>query len=111
MQKLLSGTLLGIADGLFGYYILEVSVDATVSDGLVPLFTVVGKHVICEVAIVAVIVPDCNAMMQCKLLKILLCSDSLVRGEVVHEVDTLDAGEMIEKNGGGSEALRGKFSF
>lgn len=49
--------------------------DATVSDCLMPLFAKGSKCVVGKAAVVAMVVPHCNAVMRFKLFEGLLCAD------------------------------------
>ncbi len=70
-----------------------------------------GKSVVCEAAIVAVIMLDGHTMMQGKLFECLFRSNGFVGREVAHEVDVPKGREVVNKDGGGGEALLGEFSF
>ncbi len=76
-----------------------------------PVFAVGSKHVVRKAAFVAVVMPDCYAMVQSKLSERLFFSNGFVGQEVTHEVDIPHAGKVVNKNGGSGETLLGKFPF
>lgn len=111
MQKLLSCTFLQVSDGLLCDAILEMGIDTAVADRLLALLAMACEGIVVKAAIIAVVVLDRNTVLQCYVLGGLLGSNGLCRGEIMHQKYLAEAGKMINKNGGSSVALNGKFSF
>ena len=73
MQELLPGCFSEVANCSLSDAVLEVSVDATEGECLLLLFGVLLEGVAGKSAIVAVIMPDSDALLDGKSLKRLLC--------------------------------------
>ena len=110
MQKLLSCTFLQIATGFFSNSVLEMSLDAAINDGLPLLVTMVGKGVVSETAIVAMVLPDVDALGSCELFEGLFDLDGFRGGEIPHQENVAEGRKMVDEDGGGV-SLSGKFSF
>ncbi len=58
-----------------------------------------------KAAVVAMVVLDLHAMLSCKLFEGTFCIDGLFRGEVSHhDVDKLQAGVVVDEDGGVAES-------
>ena len=100
MQELLASTLGEAANGLLGDVILEVSVDPTKGELLTLGFACLTEETVGKASVVAVVVGDANAVFGGEALEGALCVNSFLAGEVAcHQINELEAGIMIHKNG------------
>ncbi len=111
MQELLPSNFSDISDGSFSQAVLEVGIDPTVGESLLPLGAVVNECIVSEAAIVSMVVFNGDNMVGGKLFKSLFCLDSFIAGHACHHVDVAEAGEVVEKNGCCLVALDGQLAF
>jgi hypothetical protein len=69
MQQHRASRLRDVSDGSFSNAILEVGVDAAVRNCLLVLFAMILEGVVCESAVVCVIVLDGHAVICCESLE------------------------------------------
>ena len=91
MQKLFSSYLGDISDGSFSQTVLEVGIDNTVGESLLPLGAMVDECIVGKVAIVDMVVFNGDKMGHRKLFKSLLFLDCFIAGHAVHHVDVAEA--------------------
>ena len=89
MEQLLSCTLTEVADGLFGYSILKMSIDAT--EGNLSIRTCAGilEVIVGELTIVAIVVKNSHTMLFGKVLEGSLGVDCLQQSETSHKINVL----------------------
>jgi hypothetical protein len=108
MEELLCCTLAEVPDGFFHDAILEVGVDP-IKGKTPPLGTVaVLEGIVCKLSIVAVVVEDADAVLLGKVFKHALGFHHFFRGELGHEVNVLELGVVIDKDGGRGVGFLGK---
>ena len=78
MQKLFSPYFGDVSDGSFSQAVLEVGIDPTVGESLLPLKAVADEHIVSEAAIVGMVVLDGDKMIGGKLFESLLCLDCFI---------------------------------
>ena len=111
MQELLPSNFSDISDGSFSQAVLEVGIDPTVGESLLPLGAMVDVRIVGEAAIVSVVVFNGDKMVGNELFESLLCLDCFIAGHVCHHVDVAEAGEVVNKNGCCLVALDGPLAF
>ncbi len=89
VEQLLSRTLTEVTNGLFGYFILKMSIDATEGKLLICTCACVLEVIIGESTIVAMVVKNLHAMLFGKVLEGLLGVDCLLRSETSHQMNIL----------------------
>ncbi len=111
MEELLPCALTEAVDGLFWNAILEVSVDPTKGKSLPFGTAFVLEGIVCTLSIVAVIVEDADTTLLGKVLECLLGFNDLYWGGLVHQVDVLELGAVINKDCDCSVLFLGEWSF
>ncbi len=89
MEQLLSCALTEVANGLFGYSILKMSIDATEGKSLIYTCAQVLEVIIGKSTIVAMVVKNLHAMLFGKVLDGLLGIDCLLQSETSHQMNIL----------------------
>ncbi len=89
VEQLLSHALMEVANGLFGYSILKMSIDATEGKSLICTCACVLEVIISKLTIVAMVVKNLHAMLFGKVLKGSLGVDCLLQSEMSHQMNIL----------------------
>jgi hypothetical protein len=89
MEQLLTCTLTEVANGLFGYSILKMSIDATESKSLICTCPRVLEVIIGESTIVAMVVKNLHTMLFGEVLEGLLGVDCLLQSETSYQMNIL----------------------
>ena len=89
MEQLLSCALTEVANGLFHYFILKMSIDAADGNSLICTCTRVLEVIINKSIIVAMVVKNSHAMLFGKVLEGSLGVDCLLRSEMSHQMNVL----------------------
>ncbi len=108
MEELLPCALVEIPDGLLRNAILEMGINPAKGKTLSLDIVTVLKSIVRELSIVAMGVEDADAMLLSKVRKCALCFYCFFIGELGHEMDVLELGEVVGKDGGCSVALLGE---
>ena len=108
MEELLPRTLLEISDGFLCNAILEVGIDPTEGESLSFCTAAVLEGVVCKMSVVAVIVEDADAVLFGEVLEGLLGIHGFLGGELCHQMDVLEPGVVVHKDGGCCVALLGE---
>ena len=111
MQELLPSNFGDVSDGSFSQAILEVGIDPTIGESLLPLGAMVDERIVGEACAIGVVVFNGDKMVGSKLLESLLCLDCFIAGNACHHVDVAEAGEVVDKNGCCLVALDGQLAF
>ena len=101
VEQLFSSALGEVADGLLGNPNLEMGVDAAEGESLTGLLACRLKIVVSKAAVIAVVMFDANAVLIGESFEGMFCGDGFLGGQFRHEMDVLEAGEVIDKNRGG----------
>ncbi len=91
MQELFPSYLGDISDGSLSQAILEVGIDPTVGESLLPLGAMVDERIVVKASIVSMVVINGDKMVGGELFKSLLCLDCFIAGHVCHHVDVVEA--------------------
>ncbi len=86
VEQLLSCALTEVANGLFGYSILKMSIDAIEGKSLICTCTRVLEVIIGKSTIVAMVVKNLHAMLFSEVLEDSLGIDCLVQSEASHQI-------------------------
>ena len=105
VEQLFSSALGEVADGLLGNPILKMGDDAAEGESLTGLFACRLKIVVSKAAVIAVVMFDANAVLFGESFEGMFCGDGFLGGQCRHEMDVLEAGEVIDKNRGGLVSL------
>ncbi len=89
VEQLLSRALTEVANGLFGYSILKMSIDATEGKSLICTCARVLEVIIGELTIVAMVVKNSHAMLFGKVLEGSLGVNCLLQSEASHQMNIL----------------------
>jgi hypothetical protein len=89
VEQLLSRALTEVANGLFGYFILKMSIDATEGKLLICTCARVLEVIIGKSTIVAMVVKNLHAMLFGEVLKGLLGIGCLLPSEMSHQMNIL----------------------
>ncbi len=89
VEQLLSRTLTEVANGLVGYSILKMSIDATEGKSLICTCACVLEVIIGESTIVAMVVKNLHAMLFGKVLEGSLGVYCLLQSETSHQMKIL----------------------
>ncbi len=108
MEELLPRTLPEISDGFLGSAILEVGIDPTEGESLSFCTAAVLEGVVCKLFVVAVVVEDADAVLLNKVLEGLLGVHGFLGGELCYQMDVLEPGVVVHKDGGRCVALLGE---
>ncbi len=108
MEELLPHTLLEISDGFLYNAILEVGIDPTEGELLSFGAAAVLEGIVCKTSVVAVEVEDADAVLLSKVLEGSLGIHGFLGGELLHQMDVLEPGVVVHKNGGRCVALLGE---
>ncbi len=108
MEELLPRTLPEISDGFLCNAILEVGIDPTEGELLSFGAAAVLEGVVCKTSFVAVVVEDADAVLFGEVLKASLGIHGFLRGELRHQMDVLEPGVVVHKDGGSCVALLGE---
>jgi hypothetical protein len=111
MEELLPCTLPEISDGFLCNAILEVGIDPTEGELLPFGAAAVLEGDVCKTSIVAVVVEDADAVLLGKILEGLLGIHGFLGGELRHQMDLLEPGVVVYKDGGRCVALLGECPF
>ena len=110
MQQLLARALRQVANRALGNSILEMGVHAAKGELLSRLVACLSEGVVLESAIVAMIVQNFNTVVSGELLEGTLGLDGFVGRKILHQMDKLQAGVMVNEDGGALVAVIGEFS-
>ncbi len=111
MEELLPCTLAEVPGGFFCNAILEVGIDPTKGETL-PLGTAaVLEGVVRELSIVTVVVEDADAVLLGKVFEHAFGFHCFLGGELGHEVNIIELGVVVNKDGGHCIAFLGECSF
>ena len=105
VEQLFSSALGEAADGLLGNTILEMGVDTAEGESLTGLFACRLEIVVSKAAVIAVVMFDANTVLFGESFEGMFCGDGFLGGQFRHEMDVLEAGEVIDKNRGGLVSL------
>ncbi len=108
MEELLLRTLPEISNGFLRNAILEVGIDTTEGELLSLSTAAVLEGIVCKLSVVAMIMKDADAVLLGKVLKGLLGVHGFLGGELGHQMDVLDPGVVVHKDGGCCVALLGE---
>jgi hypothetical protein len=111
MEELLPRTLPEISDGFLCNAILEVGIDPTEGESLSFCTAAVLEGIVCKSSVVAVVVEDADAVLLGKVLKGSLGVHGFLRGELRHQMDVLEPGVVVHKDGGHCVVLLGECSL
>ncbi len=100
MQELHPSNFGDVSDGSFSQAVLEVGIDPTVGESLLPLGAVVDECIVGKASIVGMVVFLGDKMVGGELFESLFCLDCLIAGHACHHVDVAEAGEVVHKDGG-----------
>ncbi len=101
VQKLLASALREVACGLLANAILEVRTYPAKGERLALGLACLTEEAVRKLTVVTVVVGDTDAMLGGKLFKGALRIDGFLAGEIAgHQVDKLETGIMVHKNGG-----------
>ena len=101
VQELLASTLREVADGSLGDAILEVRIYPAKGELLALGLACLTEETVGESTVVTVVVGNTDAMLSGKLFEGALRIDGFLAGEIAgHQVDKLETGIMVHKNGG-----------
>ncbi len=89
MKQLFSCALTEVANGLFGYSILKMSVDAAEGDSLIRTCACILEIIVNESTIVAMVVKNSHTMLFGKVLEGSLGVDCLLQSETSHKINVL----------------------
>ena len=89
MEQLLSCALTEVANGLFGYSILKMSIDAAEGNSLIRTCACILEVIVGKLTIVAMVVKNSHTMLFGKVLEGLLGIDCLLRSETRHQINVL----------------------
>ncbi len=108
MEELLPCALAEVPDGLLCNAVLEMGVDPAKGKMLSLGAATVLKGVVHESSIVTMVVEDADAMLLGKVLERALSFNCFFRGELGHEMDVLELGVVVAKDGGCRVVLLGE---
>jgi hypothetical protein len=112
VEELLPCALREVSDSSLGDPILEMGVDTAEGKFLLLLLAILAKKGVREAPIVAMVVINANAMLGGEAFKGAFRQDGFPRGKIAgHEIDELEAGEVIDENGGIAVARLGESPF
>jgi hypothetical protein len=111
MEELLLCTLAEVLDGFFSNAILEVGVDPTKGKMLSLGTAAVLEGIVHESSIVTVVVEDADTVLLGEVFECTLGLHCFFRGELGHEMDVLELGVVVDKDGGRSVASLGECPF
>ncbi len=111
MQELLLGALREVPDGTLVNSILEMRIDPAEGELLLVLVACLLECIVRKLTIVAMVVFDGYAVLGSELLECFLCFYCFVGQQVLHQMDVLKAGEMVDEDGCGTVPLGDKFAF
>jgi hypothetical protein len=100
MEELLPRTLPEISDGFLCNAILEVGIDPTEGESLSFCNAAVLEGIVCKSSVVAVVVEDADAVLLGKVFKGLLGFHGFLGGKLGHQMDVLEPGVVVHKDGG-----------
>ena len=110
VPELLASALREVADGSLGDAILEVRIYPAKGELLALGLACLTEEAVGKSAVVTVVVGDTDAMLSGKLFEGALCIDGFLAGEIAgHQVDKLETGIMVHKNGGIPIARLGEY--
>jgi hypothetical protein len=108
MEELLPRTLPEISDGFLCNAILEVGIDPTEGESMFFGAAAVLEGVVCKSSVVAVVVEDADAMLFGEVLEGLLGIHGFLGGKFGHQMDVLEPGVVVYKDGGCCVGLLGE---
>jgi hypothetical protein len=108
MQELLPRILPEISDGFLCNAILEVGIDPTEGELLSFCTAAVLEGIVCESSVVAVVVEDADAMLLGEVFKGLLGFHGFLGGKLGHQMNVLEPGVVVHKDGGHRLVLLGE---
>ncbi len=108
MEELLPCTLAEVPDIFFCNAILEVGIDPTKDKTLALGTAAVLEGVVCKSSIVTVVVEDANTVLLGKVFERALGFNCFLRGELGHDVNVLEPGVVVNKDGGQGVAFLGE---
>ena len=111
MEQLLSCALTEVANGLFDYSILKMSVDAAEGDSLIHTCACILEVIVGKLTIVAMLVKNSHTMLFGKVLEGLLGVNCLLRSETSHQMNVLQTCIVVRENRDGSILLLCKASL
>ena len=89
MAQLLSCALTEVGNGLFGYSILKMSIDAAKGNSLICTCACILEVIVDELTIVTMVVKNLHAMLFGKVLKSSFGVDCLLQSETSHQINVL----------------------
>ncbi len=99
--QVLVSTLREVVDGLLGDAILEVRIYPAKGELLALGLACLTEEAVGESTVVTVVVGDMDAMLSGKSFEGGLCINGFLAGEIAgHQVDKLEMGIIVHKNGG-----------
>ncbi len=108
IKELLPRTLPEISDGFLCNAILEVGINPTEGELLSFGAAAVLEGVVCKTSVVAVVVEDADAVLFGEVLEGSLGIHGFLGGELCHQMDVLEPGVVVHKDGGRCVALLGE---
>ncbi len=89
MEQLLSCALTEVANGLFGYSILKMSIDAAEGNSLIHTCACILEVIVSESTIVAMVVKNLHIMLFSKVLEGSFGVNCLLRSETSQQINVL----------------------
>ncbi len=108
MEQLLTSALTEVANCTLGISILEMGVDAAEGKTLAAVVACLLEGIVVEAAVATVVVLDANAVLGGNGLKGLLGCDGLDNRVINLEMDELQSGIVVHKDGGILVSLLGE---
>ena len=90
MQQLFPLGLSDIANCSLSNAILEVGVDATVGESLLPLIAMSNEGIVCKASIICIIVFNGDMVVGYKSLKCQFCLEGFVARQICHHMCVLE---------------------
>jgi hypothetical protein len=110
VQELLASALREVVDGLLGDAILEVHIYPAKGELLALGLACLTEEAVGKSTVVTVVVGDTDAMLSGKSFEDVLRINGFLAGKIAgHQVDKLEMGIMVYKNGGISIAPLGEY--
>ena len=95
-----SGLFLQVLNPFLPHAILKMSIDTTITQALLVVFSGLYESIVCESAIVGVVVEDLDSKVSGKVFKGLFCQDGFSTHEPFLEKYKRKFGELVLKNSG-----------
>lgn len=100
VQQLLSSAFRNISDGSLRQPVLEVGIDPTIGELLLPLGAVGDENIVGKAAIAGMAELNWDKMVGDKFLEIMFCCYGFINGCACHHINVAEAGEVVNKDAG-----------